>query len=289
MHRDGDGWVRCAAGHRHWGVHGSAGLLLRGLDETGRARVLMQHRAAWTHDGDTWGVPGGARDSHESPAEAALREAVEEAGLDTGAVRVRGVHREDHDGWAYDTVVADCAVLLPFAGNDESAELRWVPEGEVVDLALHPGFARSWPLLRAEAVTLVVDAANVVGSRPDGWWRDRAAATARLVAEVGGHRGRVARLAGGWVVLTRAAVVVEGAAREVGGGGWARTVRADGEGDDDVVALAGSVPSPLVVTADRGLRARLPAGTRTAGPRWLLGLAAPPAASSEGDDGVATC
>ncbi|MEV1288966.1 hypothetical protein [Micromonospora sp. NPDC049679] len=27
---------------------------------------------------------------------------------------------------------------------------------------------------------LVVDAANVVGSRPDGWWRDRAGATVRL-------------------------------------------------------------------------------------------------------------
>ncbi len=33
-------------------------------------------------------------------------------------------------------------------------------------------------------VTIVVDVANVMGSRPDGWWRDRAGAAARLHAEI---------------------------------------------------------------------------------------------------------
>src|SRR5690242_20622060 len=56
----GDGWTRCAAGHRHWGRFGAAGLLL--VDDD---RVILQHRAAWTHEGDSWGLPGGARNSDE--------------------------------------------------------------------------------------------------------------------------------------------------------------------------------------------------------------------------------
>ena len=50
---------------------------------------------------------GGARDSDEDPVVAALRETGEESTLDTGLVRVRGVMHEDHDGWAYDTVIGD--------------------------------------------------------------------------------------------------------------------------------------------------------------------------------------
>jgi len=36
----------------------------------------------------------------------------------------------------------------------------------------------------AQLVTIVVDVANVMGSRPDGWWRDRAGAAVRLHAEI---------------------------------------------------------------------------------------------------------
>ena len=81
---DGDGWARCGRGHRHWGVHGAAGLLLRHGD-----LVLLQHRAPWSHQGGTWALPGGARDSHETPEQAAVREAHEEAGLSAEQVRVR--------------------------------------------------------------------------------------------------------------------------------------------------------------------------------------------------------
>ncbi len=35
-------------------------------------------------------------------------------------------------------------------------------------------------------LTLIVDGANVVGSRPDGWWRDRAGAAVRLYDELAG-------------------------------------------------------------------------------------------------------
>jgi hypothetical protein len=52
-------------------------------------------------------------------------------------------------------------------------------------------------------LTLIVDGANVVGSRPDGWWRDRAGAAVRLYDELAGlaERGaagiRAAQLATG--------------------------------------------------------------------------------------------
>src|SRR5436309_13630408 len=35
-----------------------------------------------------------------------------------------------------------------------------------------------------QLVTIVVDVANVMGSRPDGWWRDRAGAAVRLHAQI---------------------------------------------------------------------------------------------------------
>ena len=81
MEHDGNGWVRCDLGHRHWGRYGAAGLLVADRSTAGEPLVLLQHRAAWTASGDTWGIPGGARDSHESPAEGALREACEETGI----------------------------------------------------------------------------------------------------------------------------------------------------------------------------------------------------------------
>jgi hypothetical protein len=116
---------------------------------------------------------------------------------------------------------------------------------------------------------LVVDAANVVGSRPDGWWRDRAGATRRL-------RDRLAALPGGHDDVpapVEVVLVVEGRAREVEDGPGVRVVRADASGDDAIVALVGVVPASrpcVVVTADRELRARVQAlGAQIRGPRWL--------------------
>jgi 8-oxo-dGTP diphosphatase len=151
VHGDGNGWIRCGLGHRHWGVNGAAGLLLRrNLD--GAVAVLMQHRAAWTSDGDTWGIPGGARDSDETPVEAAMREAAEEAGIDAAAVVVVAQLVDDHGGWEYVTVVANVVHPLAIVPNAESTELRWVTESEVAELGLHPGFAGSWPMLRTDRV-----------------------------------------------------------------------------------------------------------------------------------------
>ena len=120
---------------------------------------------------------------------------------------------------------------------------------------------------------LVVDAANVVGSVPDGWWRDRFGATERLrdalrpLAEhgLGQH--------GDWDGRPPLEVVllVEGAARGVTDAPGVRIVSAAGSGDDAIVDLVrAEAPgrSCAVVTADRGLRTRLtPLGVHLLGPR----------------------
>ena len=146
---DGDGWIRCAEGHDHWGRHGAAGLLLRCIDTTGRQHVLLQRRAFWTHHGNTWGLPGGAKASWETPEEAALRELREEVELAVADVTVSHVHDDDHGGWSYWTVIAtihELAEAVPC--SRETAEMRWVPIEDVDTLELHPGFAVTWPVLR---------------------------------------------------------------------------------------------------------------------------------------------
>jgi hypothetical protein len=127
---------------------------------------------------------------------------------------------------------------------------------------------------------LLVDAANVVGSRPDGWWRDRAGAAARLLDRLAALPGRsVPGPDGEPVDVGRVVAVVEGAAREASASAPAErldVVRAAGSGDDALVAAAQRLVAAgervLAVTADRGLRARLPRGTAVVGPGWLLGL-----------------
>jgi 8-oxo-dGTP diphosphatase len=126
----------------------------------GSPAVLLQHRAPWSHQGGTWGLPGGARDSHETPEQAAVREANEEAGLPAESLNVRTtvvtaeVSAITGAYWTYTTVIADAAELLETVPNRESSELRWVAEDEVTDLPLHPGFAASWDRLREVAATI---------------------------------------------------------------------------------------------------------------------------------------
>jgi 8-oxo-dGTP diphosphatase len=133
-----------------------------------------------------------------------------------------------------------------------------------------------------DQVTIVVDAANVVGARPDGWWRDRAGAAVRLHSEL----DRLA--ASGQAVLPGEegqpgiVLVLEGAAKAAaarippgsGGPGRVRVVQADGSGDDAIVALLRELPGRrVVVTADRELRERsAAAGATVLGPGWLLGM-----------------
>lgn len=115
---------------------------------------------------------------------------------------------------------------------------------------------------------IIVDAANVVGSVPDGWWRDRAGATERL-------RDRLAPLAeqglAAWPTEQPPEIllVVEGAARAVASIPGVRVVAAPGSGDDTIVDLVAHGNRPcLVITADRELRRRVTAlGAQTLGPR----------------------
>jgi hypothetical protein len=135
-------------------------------------------------------------------------------------------------------------------------------------------------------VTIIVDGANVVGSRPDGWWRDRAGAAVRLyddLAQLAAH-GAPSLAAGDLSVV----LVLEGAAKAAmrridgegrgegdgEGRGNMRVVAAPGSGDDEIVRLAGSLPGRrIVVTADRELRRRVAAtGAEAVGPSWLFDL-----------------
>lgn len=117
-------------------------------------------------------------------------------------------------------------------------------------------------------VVLLVDAANVVGSRPDGWWRDRAGAAARLVGQLAAVPGT--EVAG--VVVDEVVVVLEGAARAGSPPaqlGRLRVVHAPGSGDDALVELCAA--GVVLVTADRELRGRAAAcGAEVASPSALL-------------------
>jgi hypothetical protein len=129
---------------------------------------------------------------------------------------------------------------------------------------------------------LLVDVANVMGSKPDGWWRDRAAGAGRVLAALPPLVGREVELPGGGAVpgstgdrvtIDRVIAVVEGQARRADAPAGVEVVEAPAVGDDEIVAIAERLVSEgrpvLVVTADRGLRVRLPAPARVAGPGWL--------------------
>ncbi|WP_030900448.1 MULTISPECIES: hypothetical protein [unclassified Streptomyces] len=116
------------------------------------------------------------------------------------------------------------------------------------------------------ALLVVVDGANVVGSVPDGWWRDRRGAAERLRDRLASEG--VPGVAGPVEIV----LVVEGAARGVESVSGVRVESAPGSGDDhilEVVASAGE-RSVLVVTADRELRGRVAElGAEVAGPRTV--------------------
>jgi hypothetical protein len=121
----------------------------------------------------------------------------------------------------------------------------------------------------AQVDVLVVDGANVVGSRPDGWWSDRPGAAARLHAQ----------LVAAPTLAPRVVLVLEGAARAgvpEAVKGTIHVVHAPGDGDDAIVEEVRRATTEggtaAVVTADRGLAARVESlGARLLRPGWLLG------------------
>jgi 8-oxo-dGTP diphosphatase len=162
-------------------------------------------------------------------------------------------------------------------------------------------------------VTIVVDVANVMGSRPDGWWRDRAGAAVRLHAELVGLAASGRGVPPGETDPPDFVMVLEGAAKAAAGRlsaaspagsppgaattgaatpgaatpgaatpgaarpGEVRVVLAPGSGDDAIVAVVRELPGRrVVVTADRELRERcVAAGATILGPGWLLALLRP--------------
>jgi hypothetical protein len=166
--------------------------------------------------------------------------------------------------------------------NDYSCSAREAAEPLFLhewSLPCDAGATRSWTCFPSAACcltyavgvhVLIVDGANVVGSRPDGWWRDRAGAARRLHEQLS-----TAALPYEEIVL-----VLEGDARRgnpTGADGRLRTLHAQRSGDDAIVdavraqAEAGDGRAITVVTADRGLRDRVEAaGAKTVSPSWLL-------------------
>jgi uncharacterized protein YaiI (UPF0178 family) len=114
---------------------------------------------------------------------------------------------------------------------------------------------------------LVIDAANVIGSRPTGWWRDRPAAAERFTEQV-----RAAVAAGR--LDPPVTIVLEGQARKGAAEATAdgvEVVHAPGEGDDTLAEIAAARRPAVVVTADRGLAERVRAARGdVVGPTWLL-------------------
>jgi predicted ribonuclease YlaK len=115
---------------------------------------------------------------------------------------------------------------------------------------------------------LLVDAANVIGSRPTGWWRDRAGAARGFLDQL-----RAAVDSG--QIAQPVVVVLEGKARagaEAGSDDRVTVLHATGSGDDLLVDVIASTPDHEVtlVTADRELRRRAEAlGADVVGPTWL--------------------
>lgn len=114
---------------------------------------------------------------------------------------------------------------------------------------------------------LVIDAANVIGSRPTGWWRDRPSA-ARVFTE------RVRATVAAGRIGPPVTIVLEGqfaAGADETDLDSVAVVHAPGEGDDTIAAIAEANRDVVVVTADRGLAERVrAANAEVVGPSWLL-------------------
>jgi 8-oxo-dGTP diphosphatase len=142
MSVSGDGFVTLPDGSQRWGRFGAAGILARHVDDDGEPHYFLALRSSWTHKGGTWAVPGGALNHGETPLEGALREFAEEIGHVIEAYEVSEIHEDDHGGWTYTTVVVDVPQRFdpPAALSWETADARWVPASQLVELELFEAF-----------------------------------------------------------------------------------------------------------------------------------------------------
>jgi len=138
-----DGW--CRRRRPLLGRFGAAGLLLRAPRPDGTPAVLLQHRAVWSHQGGTWSLPGGARDSHETAEETAFVSARRGRPDGRPAVGARRVVTAEVAGiggmqWTYTTVVADAGELLHTVPTAKAPSCAGSAE-RGAELPLHPAFA----------------------------------------------------------------------------------------------------------------------------------------------------
>lgn len=289
----GDVWTTAADGGRYWGAFGAAGLLAIDRDRfDGAGAVLLQHRAEWSDHGGTWGIPGGALHEGERAITGAIRESQEEAGVPDNCLRPRYTHVSDRGGWTYTTVIAEVtAPFEPTITDAESLALAWTPLTEVANLPLHPGFAATWDLLLpllAAPPAVVVDAANVIGSVPDGWWKDRRGAAERMRERLELLATRKKGVRAGFVGAPESKVpgldrafpdwimVAEGPARGIATGSNVEVVSAPGLGDDTItdetVSRINNGALVAVITGDAELRNRVESAGAAAvhGPTKLL-------------------
>jgi predicted RNA-binding protein with PIN domain len=117
---------------------------------------------------------------------------------------------------------------------------------------------------------VVVDGNNVMGSRPDGWWKDRAGAAQRLVGQLGEWAASAGRDV---LVVFDGAPPAQLAAPARVEVRFARR-RGPDAADDDIAAFVAADAAPerlSVVTADAGLARRVRAhGAEVVSPRELL-------------------
>ncbi len=138
-----------------------------------------------------------------------------------------------------------------------------------------------------QQVTIVVDVANVMGSRPDGWWRDRAGAAVRLHAQI------VALASSGRAILPdgRGAAEAPGPADEAGQASPAFVMVLEGAAKAAAARLASADPA---TAGTPGAAPGTPPGTPGAAPGTLDAAPGPPRpgevrvvqARGSGDDAI---
>jgi ADP-ribose pyrophosphatase YjhB (NUDIX family) len=93
-------------------------------------------------DNGNWAVPGGAIDLGESVAQAAVRETLEESGIECAITEIVGVYSDPRHVILYTSngeARQEFSIVLtarPLGGeptpSSESSEVRWVPESELL-------------------------------------------------------------------------------------------------------------------------------------------------------------
>ena len=177
MQGDGDGWVECSLGHRHWGRFGAAGLLLHTSVDGARPRPAAAPRRLVPPRRDV----GHSRRRQRQPR-------VDAEQPHCARRRRRPVSTPTRCWCTARSSTTTAAGPTPPCSPPSTARSTRCPTTRARSCAgsrstrrpawtCTPASAPPGPSLRATALHVVVDTANVVGSTPDGWWRDRRAAT----------------------------------------------------------------------------------------------------------------